>query len=391
MKKWLIILLIIVLVFIGIYFYRAHHAVVSPPTVTVKRGNIVLKAQAVGYIKPIHSITVKSQVAGIVKTIYRYEGEHVNKGEKLLLISPAPSPVDMVTAYEAVHETRAVEKSALHDLKRFTAASHASYVTKNYSDYIAAKKAYAQAKLQRILAQQKLDLIKQGETTLAGEKLAGVIVSPIDGYILDRDVDVGDSVISLSSAQSATALFSIANMQDLMFQGDVDEIDVAKIHVGIPAVITVGAMSQHKITGVVTRVSLQSEQQNGGNVDPDAPFSVGFRIEVTKLKIPQGVQLRSGFSATANIKLKSVKNVLTLPERVIHFAHKQAYVLLPADDTKHPKRQLITLGLSDGMKVQIVKGLQLGEKVIDVSNMADADANELKVAKKQRHFFHKKR
>lgn len=371
MKKWLVIIAVIVLlVVVGIFMYSRSKVSIPKLTVTVKKGTIVEKAQAVGYIKPLNSITVKSQVGGIVAKIFHYEGEYVKAGEVLLEITPTPSPTEYATAYESTQEAKAVERSALRDLERYQKALKSGLISKSYGEYIAAKKAYDTARSQRILAEQKLALLKQGKTTVAGEKLANIIVSPIEGYILNRDVDVGDPVISLSSAQSSTALFTIASMQNMMFRGEVDEMDAAKVHVGMPAVVIVGSIPNVEINGILTRISLQSEQQDiaqgSTSANTNSPFSVGFQVEVTKLRVPKGVTLRSGYSATADIKIKTARNVLVLPERVIHFKKGQAYVLVPVEGQQKPKQQPVKIGLSDGMRVEIQQGLKFGDEVLDI-------------------------
>jgi HlyD family secretion protein len=370
MKKWLIIIILLLLVAGGWFFYHQRKEVKPVLTVTVKKGTIVEKAQAVGYIKPLNLITVKSQVGGIVARIFHYEGEYVKAGTKLLEITPTPSPTEYATAYEALKEARAAKESAQCDMLRYEKALKGRLISKSYGEYITAKKNYQTAEAQRVLAEQKLALLKKGRTVVEGKQMAGIVINPIDGYILNRNVDVGDPVISLSSAQSATSLFTVANMQTMMFRGEVDEMDAAKVHVGMPAVVKIGSVPDKKIHGILTRISLQSEQQDvaqgGSSATPDSPFSVGFQVEVTKLQAPKELVLRSGYSATADIKIKTASDVLILPERVIHFKKGQPYVLIPAVGQQEPKKQPIKIGLTDGMRVEVQEGLKLGDKVLDI-------------------------
>lgn len=377
MKKWLIIIFVVVII-IGSAIYFLHHKKQIPATTTVKvtKGDITEKAQAVGYIKPRHSITIKSQIAGTVAKIYHDEGDYVNKGELLIEIKPAPSPTEYAQAEEELAETAATEKTAASDINRYQTALKLGYITRHYTDYIAAKRSFLTAKLKHGLAAQKLELLKQGKAVVAGQSIANVIKSPINGYILNRAVDVGDPVISLSSAQASTTLFSIANMKDLMFEGSVDEMDAAKIHLGMPAKIIVGALPQIHITGEITKIGLQSEQQQGdSSEDKTSPFNVGFKVQITKLEFPKNITLRAGYSATADINIKTANNALVLPMRVIHFQDSQPYVLLPAKNNKPPKQQSIKLGISDGINVQILQGLTEGEQVLDQNQEANNDTD----------------
>jgi len=374
-KKRLLFSFVIVLFGVGLFiWHRAHQSQQAiQPTVSVTVGDIVEDAQAIGFIKPRHSITVKSQIDGIVGEIYHWEGEYVTKGTPLLKITPAPSPTQYAIAKEELAEAEAIERSANKDADRFKTALERGYITPRYGDYITAMRDQEAAKLKRILAAQKLALIEQGNTIVAGKPIANIVVSPIDGYILTRSVDNGDPVISLSSAQASTALFSIANMSDLMFQGSVDESDAAKVTLNSPAVITVGAMSNVKITGVLSRIALQADSTS---TDTTSPFSVGFKAEVTQLNIPNHVALRSGYSATADIKIQEAKHTLLLPERVIQFDQDKPYVLLPTKDIKNPKRQFIEIGLTDGINAQITKGLSAGQAVLDKPTTDDTNEND---------------
>jgi HlyD family secretion protein len=112
---------------------------------------------------------------------------------------------------------------------------------------------------------QNLDLYDKGEALINGKWQRGLVVSPVTGFILQRNVDRGDSVISLQSAQAATTLFTIANMKDLIFKGMVDENDAHKLHLNMPATIQVGALPNKKISGVIDRLALQSDEENQKN------------------------------------------------------------------------------------------------------------------------------
>lgn len=339
------------------------------PTVTIKRGMIVEEAEAVGYIKPSHSITVKSQINGTVAEIYRYEGEYIQKGTPLLKIDPTPAPDVYAAAYQQVTDTVAREKAAQLSLQRYAPALKSKLIDKNYTDYINAQQSYDSAKAQRLLAGQKLALLERGATTVAGKSIANIVVSPIDGYVINRIVDIGDPVISISSAQSATPIFIVADMQDLMFQGTVDEVDAAKVKAGMPAKITIGSLSDQEIKGALTRVALQSENETANTTNIKAsssPFNVGFKVEITNLELPKDLIIRSGYSATAKIKIKTAVNVMLLPARALQFKDDKPYVLLPPQkEGKEPLKRFIQVGVSDGINVEIKEGLQVGDKILD--------------------------
>lgn len=371
MKKKIVAFILIILLIVAFVIFHYSRPQTSLPAVEVSKGTIIEQAEAVGYIKPRYTSVVKSQIDGRVAAIYHNEGDFVSKGTPLLRVDPSPSPEVYAAVYQQVLDAKARERKSQIDLLRFQRALASHLIGKNYVEYLQAQQDVDTSKAQRILAEQKLALLEKGNTEVGGKPIANIVSSPIDGYILSRNVDIGDTVISLSAAQSATALYTIANMRDLMFQGVVDEIDVSKIKLEMPATITVGSMPDQQISGKLTNISLQSEKENinkggSGIMDTNSPFNVGFKVEITGLQLPAGLMLRSGYSATAKIVIKSVKDVLMLPSRVIHFEGDKSYILLPPLGKNQKPRQVpITIGISDGINTEIKSGLKLHDKVLD--------------------------
>jgi HlyD family secretion protein len=372
-KKWLVIIGLCLLGLISYFVFSYFKKPVSmTTTVTVTSDSITEQAEAVGYIKTRNFITVKSQVDGIVEAVYHDEGEYVTKNMPLIKIKPVPSPKEYAGAHQELANAKAKEKEAELVFKRQKYLLDNRTISANNLNYTASQNGYTLAKNDRILAEQKLALLERGETVVAGKQIESVVVSPIDGNILYRGVNVGDPVISISSAQAATALLTIANMQELMFQGSVDERDAAKIKPGMIAKIKIGSLPDQEITGKISRVALQSDKENSAlgttttsSETQSSPFNVGFKIEITDLQFPEDLILRSGYSATASIAIKKVDGVLILPLRVIQFKDTKPHVLLPTKKDKEPKQQPVELGVSDNINVEIKIGLKLGELVID--------------------------
>jgi HlyD family secretion protein len=131
------------------------------------------------------------------------------------------------------------------------------------------------------------------------------------------------------------------------------------------------------ITGVIDRLALQSDEENQKNDNSmvsvsgtDNPFNVGFQLEVSGLSMPTSMRLLSGYSATASMILNQQKQVLSLPERVVHFKKEKPYVYI-FDKEQKKKKVWISLGISDGTYVQIKDGLHLNQKVLDVTQSSD--------------------
>jgi len=351
-------------------FWGLSKPTVKIPTVLVAKGSVIEQAEAVGYIKTKQFSTIKSQVDGIVEEIYHDEGEYVTKNTPLAKIKPMPTPELHAQAHQELANAIANEKEAELIIGRHQHMLSNNMIKNNDVNYTAARNKYALAKNSKLLAQQKLALMEHGKTVVGGKQIENVVVAPVDGHVLYRGVSIGDPVISISANQAATALFAIANIQELMFQGLVDERDAAKIKAGMLAKIKVGSLPEQEITGKISRVALQSDKENtkdtvSNNKEQNSPFNVGFKIEITELKYPRDIVLRSGYSATASIEIKKVNDVLLLPLRVIQFKDTKPHILLLKKRQKKPKQQAVKLGVSDNINVEIINGAKLGDKIVD--------------------------
>jgi HlyD family secretion protein len=144
----------------------------------------------------------------------------------------------------------------------------------------------------------------------------------------------------------------------LIFKGTVDEIDVGKLHVDLPARIKVGALPTDVVTGHVSRIAPQAQQKEGATL-----FDVEIELDKSK-----GIVLRAGYSANADLIIREKKDVLIVPERVVAFEDggKKAFVELPgARPKEEPKKVEIKIGISDGMNAEVVSGLKKGDKVVE--------------------------
>ncbi len=362
---------VVVLVILFIIFH--HHKTLSNMSiVAVKEGNITSKIVAVGNIVPHHSVIIKSIVSGKVGKLYHDAGDKVVKGEKLLEVEPAVEPETYATDKQQLNEDIISQQSAKQTLKQYEFLIENKAISGNDKNYLAAKTTFEKAVSVRKLAEQKVALDEKGMALIAGKRVSNTVISPIDGFILQRLVDVGDPVVGQTSAQSANALFTIANMNDLVFIGQVSEIDAAKIHNNMPAKIQVAAFPHDKIKGELLKISLQSvedDEQNSptnnsnATTNQNSPFNVGYHVEIGHLNIPTNILLRAGFSATATIVVKKLNHVLLIPEQALHFSKNKNFVWVPAKNHNHAKKQIIKIGLSDGVNAQVLAGLKLKQKI----------------------------
>ncbi|MDF4398656.1 efflux RND transporter periplasmic adaptor subunit [Vibrio parahaemolyticus] len=373
-KRWLVSAVSIALLGGGTYFYLQSAA--QPellPTLIVEKGMIEKQAVAVGKIVPAHSVSIKSQIDGIVGEIYAKVGEKVKQGQPLIKVRPNPTPQALTDASAELMRSEADLESAKQKLSNLESLVKQDIIPSNYDEYVSARSAVKSAQADALQKRQNLELIRSGEASIGDARLTSTIYAPIDGTVLNQKVEVGEPIISTQSSQAATEMMSLADMNSLIFKGSVSEHDAAQLFPGMPVMLTVAPYPDVTISGVLTKVAIQSENLNSpeGNASAKS-FDNGFEVEVGELKIPQDVLLRSGFSSTAQIILKKSENVLTLPERALQFDGDAPNVLIPDSSEQGFHKQPVKLGLSDGINVEVLDGVELDEEVIDNSMMGAA-------------------
>ncbi|MBN2709644.1 MAG: efflux RND transporter periplasmic adaptor subunit [Calditrichaceae bacterium] len=321
-------------------------------TIKVERKNIVDKALAVGSIEPLNEIDVKSKVSGVVGKLFVNAGDFVRYGDPLVEVKPDPTPLELVEAKRGL-EMAAIEVETLEkEIERNKKLRAQGFVSDH--DFEALTNRYEEALLKQKIAKERLQLIEKGRVTIANTKIESVVKSPLTGFILEKNVNLGDPVVPLTSYQPGTALLRMADMKDLIFKGTVDEIDVGKIKEGLHCKLQIGAIPGKEITGVVTLISLKARKENNTTV-----FPVEIKIEET-----DGAVLRAGYSANAHIIIAQRDSVLSIPERVITFRNDSAFVNIPTGEMQS-REQFIKTGLSDAILIEVTDGIKEGDEVLE--------------------------
>lgn len=359
----------------GGYFYLNSSTPdgVSLPLIVAQDGVIAKQAIAVGKVVPAHSISIKSQLNGIVGEVYHHVGESVTLGTPLIKIKPNPTPTALTNAMTEVLRSEASLDSALQKLANLKSLVEQKVIPDNYGDYVQAKSDVKSAKADLQQKKQNLDLIRSGEAAIGDAKLSSTILAPIDGTILNLKVEVGEPIISTESNQAATEMMSMADMGNIIFKGSVSEHDAAQLTVGMSASITLAPYPDETIIGTLSKVAVQSEKLN--TPGSTSSFDNGFEVEVSNIQFPKEITLRSGFSATAKITLQQSNGGTTIPERSIRFEASQPLVLIPDDSEQGYHSRQVELGLSDGVNVEVLSGLESGEEIVDNSMMQGGGLN----------------
>ena len=321
-------------------------------TVKVEKGSIIDKALAVGKIEPKNEIAVKSKISGIVKRIYAEVGQNVKIGDPLFDIAPDPTPIEYAEAKRQVELQKVTFANAEREFERTKSMKDKQLIS--FQEYDKMKSAYDDAQVRLQLAEEKLSLIESGKTLIADLKVDNIIRSPISGQVLERLVEEGDPVVPLTSYQEGTALMTLAHMEKLIFKGNVDEIDVGKLIVGMTVEIEIGALPNQKMNGKLLRISPKAHKEEG---------AILFEVEIELGEL--GVSpLRAGYSANADIIIKSKENILLVPERLVTIKDSISSVEV-MDSLGVVDTLIITTGLSDGINIEVVTGLDSGQMIVE--------------------------
>lgn len=320
--------------------------------VKVERGSIVDKALAVGKIEPVKEIAVKSKISGIVKKIYVDIGNQVKIGDPLMDIAPDPTPIEYAEAKRQVEIYQVAYDNAKRELDRSSSLRDKQLVS--HQEWEAKQASFDEAALRLKLAKEKLSLIESGRTEIADLKVDNTIRSSVNGTVLSRLVEEGDPVVPLTSYQAGTELMTLAYMEDLIFKGTVDEIDVGKLAVGQPVEIKVGAIPNDTIHGVLDKISPKAHKEEGSTL---------FDIEIRLTEVGSSF-LRAGYSANANIIISRKDSILLLPERLVRIEDTASLVEI-RDSLGAIVSLPVKTGLSDGINIEIVEGLNEGDSVVE--------------------------
>jgi len=224
-------------------------------------------------------------------------------------------------------------------------------------DLDALKESFDLARMAVEQARDNRELVRQGRVTGTTTSVETTIRANASGTVLSRAVNVGDPIVPLTSYQPGTEMATIADMRDLIFKGTVDEIDVGKIAVGLPCRIKVGALPDAIVTGTLSRIAPQAQRAEGATL---------FDVEI-ELDPARDVLLRAGYSANADIVVREKTGIVLIPERLVLFEDDGAstFVEIPGEGPEtEPIKVAVDLGLSDGLNVEILSGVDEGDEIV---------------------------
>ena len=358
MKKYLKITLLVVVaaIFIGTFIFlyqKSKPKTTVYETITPEIADLEKTTVATGKVEPRDEVLIKPQISGIISEVYKEAGQTIKQGEVIAKVKVIPELGQLNSAESRVRVAEISTAQAETDHER---------IKKLYNDKLISREDYEKsgveikkAREELQTAKDALEIIKEGITKNSASFSSTLIRSTIDGLILDVPIKVGNSVIMSNTFNDGTTIATVANMNDLIFKGKIDETEVGRIHEGMPVKLTIGALQNLTFDAELEYISPKGVEENGANQ---------FEIKAA-VHAPDSVQIRSGYSANAEIVLQRAQKVLAVPEGIIEFSGDSTFVWVMTDSIPEQKfeRRQIKTGMSDGIKLEIKEGLTGKEKV----------------------------
>lgn len=351
MKKYvkIALLVIVALIFIGTFVFLYQKSQPKASVYTILNAEITdLKKTTVatGKIEPRDEILIKPQISGIIDEVYKEAGQKIKKGEVIAKVKVIP---ELGQLNSAEINARQGETDFARMKKLFESKLISS------EEYEKSEVAVKQAREELQTAKDNLEIVKEGITKNKASFSSTLIRSTIDGLILDVPVKAGNSVIMSNTFNDGTTIATVANMNDLIFRGNIDETEVGRIHEGMPVKITLGALQNMEFDAQLEYISPKGVEENGANQ---------FEIKAA-ITVPDSITIRSGYSANAEIVLARASKVLAVPESTVEFKNDSTFIYVLTDSVPSQKfsRRAVITGMSDGIQIEIKNGLNVNEKV----------------------------
>jgi HlyD family secretion protein len=349
-----ILVVVLFLGTVGFLYVQSREAPVVYDTVQPTIKDIVQKTVATGAIIPRNEVAIKSRVSGIIDTLEVEPGDIVKSGDLIAKVRIVPDTVSLNRAESDVDAA----KIKLADAKATWERAQELAENRAVSDteLRTATVAHDLASEEYAAAVSNLELVREGASRRSGVASTDVIAT-VPGMILDLPVKAGESVIPSNTFNEGTTIAAVADMKDLIFEGEVDESEVGKVKEGMPLEITVGALDDQTFQGTLEYIAPKGELKEG---------AIQFKIRAA-ITVPEGTLIRAASSANADIVLGRRDKVLSLPEAVVKFEvgaddKEKASVEVETGPDRYEPREIV-VGLSDGIDIEVVSGIDESTKV----------------------------
>lgn len=351
---------IFTLVFIAVTFAGAMYYLYSKNqedpvvynTEKPSKQSIVNKTVATGSILPMEEVLIKPNISGVIEEIYVEAGDLVQANDLIAKIKVIPNLSSLNQSRNAIDQAKITLDDEKRKYDRQKSLYEKGVISKQ--DLERFEVTFKQAEQAYEAARQNYDIVKTGSTKGLGSSANTLIRSTVPGMILELPVEVGNQVIQSNNFNEGTTIAALADVNRMIFEGKVDESEVGKIKEGFPLEITVGAIENATFDAVLDYIAPKGKLENG---------AIQFEIKGT-LQKQDTTFIRAGLSANASIILARADSVLTIKEALVQFddESKSPYVEVKTADKEFERRD-ITLGISDGIQVEVKEGLSKDDEI----------------------------
>jgi len=365
MKKLITIILITItffaLIFVVKYFIDANsESIIDYKTETPFYTSINTKVVATGKLNPEDEIELKPQVTGIVDIIYVEEGDMIQKGDLIAKIRVVPNEQSLTSAKSRINSSKLSYENSKRLFERSKELFNKGVISKQ--DYENSELSLNQANESYLEAQNVFKIIKQGSLSGGGSANTNIIAQ-ISGTILEIPVREGNQVIESNNFNAGTTIATVADMSIMIFEGQVDEAEVGKLEEGSEIKVVLGALGEEEFPSKLTFVAPKGVEVNGA-----VQFKIKANVEIPTSKV------RAGYSANAIIEIENKENTLSVKESLIQFNRftEKPFVEILNDDGVFVKKD-ITIGISDGISVEVLEGVKEDDKIKVWNKVLDED------------------
>lgn len=348
---------LVAIIFVGTFVFlyiKSQPQPVAYDEFMPKRMDIRKTTVVTGKIEPRNEVNVKPQISGIITELLKEAGDVVQEGEVIAKVKVIPDMGQLSAAQARVRLAEINERQARTDYEREKILYDKGLVSADEYDKIA--QAWRQTKEEVSASTDNLEVVRDGVSRSNASASSTLIRSTITGLILDIPVKVGNSVILANTFNDGTTIATVANMNDLIFRGNIDETEVGRLVPGMTMKITIGALQDLSFDARLEYISPKATDQNGANQ---------FEIKAAVNLPSNATNIRSGYSANAEIVLAEAKNVLAVQESAIEFDGDDTYVYVikGEGDKQTYERRKVQTGISDGINIEIRSGVKPNERI----------------------------
>ena len=347
-----IIVLILGLLFAIAYFVRTNSkSAIQYDTTTAFTSSIQKTSVVTGTVIPEDEVEIKPQLNGIISEIMVEEGDMVNNGDLIAIIKVVPDERSVYGAQSQVNAAELNVKNAERQMQRAEELFSKQIISQQ--EYEDAELRFNTAKENLQAAQNDLEIIRKG--SVSGSSTANTnIRATITGTILEIPIKLGDQVIAANSFNSGSTVAIIADLNMMIFEGQVDEAEVGRLEVGQDLSVSMAAIPDKEFLAKLKFVAPKGTEAGG---------AVQFKIEAD-LTLDESTFIRAGYSANGTLVVDNRQDIMVIAEALLQFDRKTSvpYVEVETSNQNFERRE-ITIGLSDGIKVEILDGLEMTDKI----------------------------